>query len=114
MRINPSNNPAVQGTTGADVAGTDSTKRSERLKKSGYEGSAQVDAARERPSTSSASISPKAKEMARAAQLAKDSPDVREAKIAELREKIQNKTYSVSANDIADRLVDDHIRMAGV
>lgn len=108
MKINPANSPAIQST---DTKAADSAKKSERVKKSGYEKSAAASASGK--SDSSAEISSKAKDMAKAVQLAKDSPDVREAKIAELKAKIQNKTYNVSASDIADRLVDDQVRMAG-
>ena len=109
MRINPANNPAVQG---ADTKGTEGAKKSERTKKAEY-GGVPADAKSFRSDQSSAEISSKAKDMAKATQIAKDSPDVREAKIAELRDKIQNKKYNVSSSEIADRLVDDHIRMAG-
>lgn len=109
MRINPANSPAIQG---AETNSTDSAKKSERVKKSGYEG-APVDGKSFRSDQSTAVISSKAKDMAKATQIAKDSPDVREAKIAELRDKIQNKKYNVSSSEIADRLVDDHIRLAG-
>ncbi len=47
--------------------------------------------------------------MARAKQVAQDAPDVRESKIAEIKAKIQNKQYNVSAEAIADKLVDDHM-----
>lgn len=110
MRVNPANNPAVQG---ADIKGADSAKKSERLKKTGYEGAAPVEGGASKSANSTAEISTKAKDMAKANQLAKDSPDVRDAKIAELREKIANKKYNVSAAEISDRLVDDHLRLAG-
>ena len=110
MRINPSNSPAING---ADIGATDQAKKNERVKKSGYDSAAATDSKSARSDSSSAEISSKAKDMAKATQIAKDSPDVREAKIAELRDKIQNKKYNVSASEIADKLVDDHIRLAG-
>lgn len=113
MKVNPAINNSVQAT---DIKGADSTNKSERTKKANYGGASAAESSSSN-STSSAEISTKAKDMARdaarATQLAKDSPDVREAKIAELKDKIANKKYNVSAAEISDRLVDDHIRMAG-
>ena len=113
MKVNPAINTAVQGT---DIKGADSANKSERTKKANYGGASTADVSSNK-STSTAEISTKAKELAndaaKATQLAKDSPDVREAKIAELKDKIANKKYNVSAAEISDRLVDDHIRMAG-
>jgi flagellar biosynthesis anti-sigma factor FlgM len=108
MRVNQANSAAIQNSE------TSSAKKSEHLKKAAYENS-NVDAASGSKKTDSvnAEISTKARDMAKATQIAKDTPDVREAKIAALREKIQNKKYDVSSSAIADRLVDDHIRMSG-
>ena len=107
MRINPTNSSPVQTseTTGA--------KKSEKLKGSAYEAKAGGASVSTKTDSANAEISSKAKDMAKAKQVAADTPDVREAKIAELREKIQNKKYDVSASEIADKLVDDHIRLAG-
>jgi len=108
MRVNQANSAPIQS---SDTSGA---KKSEQLKKTAYDNSS-VDAASGPKKTDSvnAEISTKAKDMAKATQIAKDTPDVREAKIAELRDKIQNKKYDVSSSAIADRLVDDHIRMSG-
>ena len=108
MRINPTSSSPVQ----ANDAG--SAKKSEKLSKaSAYEKGAESAAVSKKTDSTSTEISSKAKEMAKAQQLATDAPDVRESKIAALREQIQNKKYNVSASDISDRLVDDHIRLAG-
>jgi negative regulator of flagellin synthesis FlgM len=107
MRVNPSNSPAVHN------AETSSAKKSEKLKQTAYESKAEGASVSKKTESANAEISSKAREMATAKQIANDSPDVREAKIAELREKIQNKKYNVSASDIADRMVDDHLSMKG-
>ena len=106
MRINPTNSSPVQSSE------TSGAKKSEKIKSGPYEGKVN-EAVSKKTESASAEISSKAKDMAQAKQVASDSPDVREAKIAELREKIQNKKYNVSSEQIADRLVDDHIRMTG-
>ena len=106
MRVNPTNSSPIQSSD------TSSAKKAEKLKQ-------QADVGRDAPSVSTktdsaeAKISSKAKDMATAKQVANDTSDVREAKIAELRDKILNKKYDVSSSAIADRLVDDHLRMTG-
>jgi negative regulator of flagellin synthesis FlgM len=107
MRINPANSSPVQGSE------TQASKKAEKAKAQSYEGKSGGAAGSIKSDSVNAEISTKARDMAKAKQIASDSSDVREAKIAELREKIQNKTYNVSADAIADRLVDDHLRMAG-
>jgi negative regulator of flagellin synthesis FlgM len=107
MRINPSNSSPVQAN---DTSGA---RKTERMKNGAYEARTESPATSAKTDSASAEISSKAKDMAKAQQIAADTPDVREAKIAALREQIQNKKYNVSANDVADRLVDDHIRLAG-
>jgi len=108
MRINPANNSTIQSDT--SVSKNSESKRSERLKQSAYEARVGHESESKKAGSTHAEISARAHEMAKAKQLASDAPDVREAKIAELREKIQNKKYHVSANDIADRLIDHHLK----
>ena len=107
MRVNPSNSPAIQN------AETSTTKKSEKLKQTGYETKVDGASVSKKTESANAEISSKAREMATAKQIASDTSDVREAKIAELREKIQSKKYNVSAEAIADRMVDDHLSMKG-
>jgi len=106
MKINPN---IAAGSTGIQSA---ETKKTDKAKLNGYE---KTDSTSSSSNTGSANadISYRAKDMAKAKQVATDAPDVREAKIAALREQIQNKKYNVSADAIADKLVDDHIRLAG-
>ncbi len=107
MRINPANSSPVQGSE------AQATKKAEKAKNGAYEGKTEAASSSSRTDSVNADISTKARDMAKAKQVASEAPDTREAKIAELREKIQNKKYNVSADAIADRLVDDHLRMAG-
>jgi len=109
VKVNSSIQPNVSG---ADLKSTEA-KKNERIKKTAYEQSAPTEKASLRNDSVKTDLSSKAKDMARARQLAADAPDVREEKIRELKEKIANKQYSVSSADIADRLVDDHMRLAG-
>ncbi len=59
-------------------------------------------------------ISSKAKEFAKAKEVANEAPDVREEKIAALKARIAEGKYKVDADSIADRMVDEHIRMHGI
>ncbi len=114
MRINSGPNPnSATGVSApqTQAAESSSTKKSEQIKKQNYTSSAE--ASQQSTSSAKADISSRAKDMAKAKQVAQDTPDVREAKIAELKEKIANKSYRVDANAIADKLVDDHIKLAG-
>jgi len=107
MRINPANSSPIQGSE------TQSSKKTDKSKTNAYESRSDASAVSTKSDSVNADISSKARDMARAKQVAAESPDVRETRIAELREKIQNKKYDVSAEAIADRLVDDHLRLAG-
>jgi negative regulator of flagellin synthesis FlgM len=59
-------------------------------------------------------VSDRAREMATAKAAATDAPDVREEKIAALKARIAAGKYNVKNEEVADRMVDDHIRMSGI
>lgn len=61
-----------------------------------------------------ADISARAREFASAKKAAMEAPEVREAKIAELKRRIANKEYNVKPDDIADRMVNEHMRSSGL
>lgn len=111
MRVNQGSNSAA-GISSADVKSANSQK-TDKTKKTGYEGS--VESKKDSASSSSvkAEISTQAKDMAKAKQLAMEAPDVRENKIAELRERIAAGKYQVDSKAVADKLVDDHMSMPG-
>jgi negative regulator of flagellin synthesis FlgM len=56
-------------------------------------------------------ISSKGKEFAKAKAVASEAPDVREEKIAALKARIAEGRYKIDADAIADRMVDDHLKM---
>ena len=58
-------------------------------------------------------LSSKAKDMAKAKAVASEAPDLREEKIAELKRRIAEGKYDVSAAAVADRMVDDHFELMG-
>ncbi len=107
MKINPNVAAGSSGIQSSDA------KKLEKTKVSAYENKSGSSTPATQNSSVNAEISSKAKDMAKAKQVAADTPDVREAKIAALKEQIQNKKYNVGADAIADKLVDDHLSMAG-
>jgi negative regulator of flagellin synthesis FlgM len=54
-------------------------------------------------------ISGKAKDLARAKEVAKSAPDVDEARVARLKAAIEGGSYKVDAERVADKLVDEHL-----
>ena len=64
------------------------------------------------PKTDTVVISDAAKKVQEARAQLDDIPDVREDKVAELRNQIQNGTYQVDAEKTADKLLKEHLRNA--
>ena len=106
MRVTNNSNQPVQSGEASAARKTDKTQESSSAKKASatpvaVEGSARTD------------ISAKAREFAKAQEVAASAPDVREEKIAELKRRIQSGSYSVDPNAIADRMVNDHLKTGG-
>ncbi len=49
--------------------------------------------------------------MQKAGELMKTVPDVREKKVQELKKKIKDGSYKVDSKKVADRLVDEHLKV---
>jgi len=102
MRVNQPNSSPAQSTGEASNA-----------KRAGRAGAAQEAKGSARPAGAEAAkseISGKAKEMAKAKAVASNAPDVREEKVAALKKRISEGSYSVDAQAVADRMVDEHMR----
>ncbi len=54
-------------------------------------------------------ISGRGKEIARVMDAANSSPEIDEAKVARFKAAIQNGSYKVDADKVADRMVDEHL-----
>jgi len=92
MKINPN---VAAGSTG--IQSTE-TKKTDKTRLSGYE-KTEGSSSTLKNESSKSEISSRAKDMAKAKQIAADTPDVREAKIAALREQINNllrKPYGIA------------------
>ncbi len=53
----------------------------------------------------SVELSPEAKTLGKAIAVLEDLPDIREEKVAEIRERIENGTYQVDGKDIAEKII---------
>jgi len=54
-------------------------------------------------------LSPRAQDMKKAKEAAHAAPDINEEKVARLQKMIDEGKYKVDAEDIADKMVDEHI-----
>jgi negative regulator of flagellin synthesis FlgM len=111
MRVSQSGNNPVQSTETSGTRNTTRTQASTPAKKT--ENAAAAAKTRD-IGGASAEISSRGKEMARAKEVAASAPDVREEKIAELRRRIAEGKYQTDPEAIADRMLKDHVEMAGV
>jgi len=108
MKVDHNANPAIQR------GETPTAGRTERTSRIADQDATVAPASAEGASESSADISPRAHEFARAKELAAGAPDVREAKIAELKRRIASKEYNVKPESVADRMVHEHMQSHGL
>ena len=73
----------------------------------GKDGSVRHNGTPTSPPDDSVALSSKAREIGRLSQLASENPD-RAARITQIREAIQNGTYKVSGEDIANKIIEAH------
>lgn len=111
MRVNSNQNSSIQSTQTSETSQAGKAEKAKAKKAA----DAQADGAAGTPTATDtgAQISAKGREMAQAKSIADQAPEIREAKIAELKKKIAAGKYSVDANAVADRMVDDHLK-AGI
>jgi negative regulator of flagellin synthesis FlgM len=96
------------GTNSTQAAEASAAKQNGKTAKAQQNKSAAVD-----PGAVKSDISSRGREAARAKAIANAAPDVREEKIAELKQKIAAGKYRVNPEAIADRMVDEHLAMSG-
>jgi negative regulator of flagellin synthesis FlgM len=108
MKVQSPNTQATQSSSNSAVKKTE--KNAEATQRD-----AAVVSGRTAPNTSArAEISSRAREMATAKQVAAQTPDVREDRVEALRRQIQNGSYKVDSDAVADRLVDEHLSTLGL
>lgn len=59
-------------------------------------------------------ISNKSREFGHAKQVASAAPDIREDRVHDLKRRIADRSYKVDHDAIADRMVDEHLKMSGI
>jgi len=91
------------------VDASKASEKSEKAKATGSRTDAPQSAARA-SAREAVQISEDARLMQRANEIAHASPDLRADKVAALKQAIQSGTYRVDAREIADRLVDEHLK----
>ena len=110
MRVNQPASGSVQNTQSSGVGGS---AKAERAARTGEAGEARRASGETKIGGSTKTdISSRAKEMAKAKSLAEQAPDVRDAKIEELKRRIASGNYNVDADAIADRLMNEHMATA--
>ena len=93
------------------VGGTSKSRKADEAK---YKEGGRADAGNAETAPVKSQISSRAKDMAKAKDVALRAPDVREDRVAELKSRIQKKQYHVSPEDIADKLLKEHLETLGV
>ncbi len=107
MRVNTSNSP-VQANESSSLKKSEQASKAGVAKKSENAEKAAGSAAASEAVKSS--ISERGKEFSKAKEVAANTPDVREEKIAELKKRIAAGKYKVDTEAVADRLVNDHLK----
>ncbi|MBY0469821.1 flagellar biosynthesis anti-sigma factor FlgM [bacterium] len=59
-------------------------------------------------------ISAKGREFAKMREAAKAAPEVRDAKVQDLKNRVASGKYKVDAEAVADKMVNDHVDMFGI
>jgi negative regulator of flagellin synthesis FlgM len=108
MKVTQPASGAVQSSQSAGVGGSVRTERAGKAADASGARAAAGQQATIEGSTKS-EISSRAKEMSKAKNLASQAPDVREAKVEELKRRIAAGKYNVDADAIADRLMSEHM-----
>lgn len=110
MKINPS--VANNSSQSTGVSSASAADRAAQARKKPGAAEAESSGKTVDSGAAKSEISGKARDMAQARAVAQAAPDVREDKIAALRERIAQGKYSVDAQKVADRLVDEHLEMS--
>jgi negative regulator of flagellin synthesis FlgM len=108
MKVGSYGNQAVQS---GEAGATKKTDRAGEASQSAPVKKAQETAAGQQ--AAKADISSRAKEFSKAKEVAAATPDVREEKVAELKRRIAAGTYSVDAQAVADKMVNEHLKAGG-
>lgn len=111
MRVNQGGSP-LQGNEAAGAKQSGKSAATQESKRPDRASTAEVEKNPTRGAN--AEISSKSKDFAKAKSIASGAPDVREDKVADLKRRIAEGSYKVDTDAVADRMVDDHLKMSGI
>jgi flagellar biosynthesis anti-sigma factor FlgM len=109
MKVTNHKNPNAEAT---QTSGAHSSKRSGAADKSGRSSAASLLADMGSPSSSSSSrveVSPRAREISRANEIARSGPEIDDARVAHFQNLIDKGMYKPDASKIADKMVDEQV-----
>src|SRR5579859_4481221 len=98
--INPINAQNISRTYVQNADATQGTSGATRMHRGGHHHKAEQ-AQQQQPQTDSVSLSDSAKSLSAARQAVQDSPDVRDQKVSEIKQRVQDGTYSVPSSVLA-------------
>lgn len=108
MRVGQTGNNPVQN---AEAAQASEAKKAQRAKLNSETEKVNAPGV-ETAEGASSEISARGKEFAKAKAIAESVPDIREERIAKLKEKIAAGKYKVDADKLAEKMVDEHMKTA--
>ena len=107
MKVSNTGTNSVQSPDVSNAKAAQQAKKAEKTEK----GSASSrSSAKSSIPGANAELSSKGKDAAKAREVATSTPDVREDKIAEIKQRIASSNYKVDAQAVADKLVDEHLK----
>jgi negative regulator of flagellin synthesis FlgM len=112
MKVEHSRNNPTQNNESVNAKQSGRANAAQEAKKSEKTTASESD--RSTHSGARTEISAKAKEFAAAKAAATEAPDVREDKVSDLKRRIADGSYKIDTESVADRMVDDHLRMSGM
>ena len=113
MKVSQSGNNSIQNSeTGSAKRGTYAANSQEAKRTDRGEKTEKADESAKSSSSpgAKAEISAKSREFSQAKAIATQTPDIREDRVADLKKRISEGTYKINEDEIADRMVDEHIK----
>jgi negative regulator of flagellin synthesis FlgM len=120
MKVNQPVNNSVSNSEsnfakrGVHAGSTQESKRADRGDKSEKADKAEESSKSFSSPGAKAEISAKSREFSQAKEVAGQTPDVREDRVADLKKRISEGSYRVNEEELADRMVEDHLRGPGI
>lgn len=111
MKVNQTGSKPTQSTDVSSSKQMDQSSRAQNTKKNEKVNSTESEV--QANPHARTEISSRGKELAQAKSIALDTPDVREDRVADLKKRIADGSYKINSSAIADRMLEDHLRLPG-